>query len=230
MEYFLLIVVAFLLVSACAEGYRKGFFRMVVSMLSLLVVIVCMVFGAPLLRDVLHEKTSLHRIVKEAAAGQLEELLEEKRQSAVPGQSAGDAALLSEALPDIFEEYLSKLPADGIVETMSERLADLSVTLMAMLIVFVAAFILVRVIGSALGIFNYIPVIGELNRLAGVALGLVKGGVILWLLCLLLTLAAPTSPGKNLLQVIAGNELLNRIYGFALSIGNLLLAFSMEIL
>lgn len=230
MEYFLLLVVVILLVSSCVEGYRKGFLRMLVSMLSLLVVIICMVVAAPLLRGVLRDKTSLHETVKKAAGRQLEAMLEEERQNEEPGRADEDAELLWRALPDGLSGYLPKLPTGDVVEKTSERLADLCVTLISMLIAFVAAFILVRIIGSALGIFNYIPVIGELNRLAGVALGLVKGGILLWLLCLLLTMAAPTAPGKALLQTIAGNELLNRIYDFGLSIGNMLLAFSMKIL
>ena len=63
-----------------------------------------------------------------------------------------------------------------------------------------------------LGIISDLPVIGGLNRVAGGALGLGTGLIIVWILFIVITLLYDTGLGKACFENIAENEFLTFLY------------------
>jgi len=73
-------------------------------------------------------------------------------------------------------------------------------------------YLALRIVLGAFGIVARLPVIRELNHLAGFLLGLAEGLVFLWLICLLLQACGSEPWAQQVFVQINDNSLLSWIY------------------
>lgn len=168
-------IVIFIFVFYLARGWHKGLVRTVVTMFSWLfaMILAWQLYGyvADFLRGIgLQNKLALSLGAKFQAPAQ-------------PGvaEAAGfiEGLLLPEALKtsmvgnNNYEAY-SALGVSTFGDYIGVFLANVVVNAIAVLLVFVVSFIMLRIVGRWLGVINHIPLLGTVNRL----LGLIAGGVI----------------------------------------------------
>jgi len=73
------------------------------------------------------------------------------------------------------------LAVDSFQDYISGFLAGMILNAIAMIAVFVVVFVLMKIIAAALNILTKLPVIHSLNKLLGIAVGLLQGTVFVWL-------------------------------------------------
>ena len=69
-----------------------------------------------------------------------------------------------------------------------------------------------RAVIFALDVVSNLPVLGFVNRLAGGGAGLLCALVVVWVLFIIITLLYTTSFGKEMYDVILGNDITKMIY------------------
>lgn len=174
------------------------------------------------------EKLAEYGISRELLAGldqrrEAESVIEDVVEGADIPRDLQVKAIEMAELPDIFKSLLSdnnnseiyeKLGVETFPQYVGEFLSRLIIHIVAFLCTFLLVTIIIRAIVFALDIVSDLPVLGFVNRLAGGAVGLVGGLVIVWVLFIIVTLLYTTSIGRDIYEVIRDNAILNMIYEY----------------
>lgn len=131
------------------------------------------------------------------------------------------AAIEGADIPDVFKELLlsnnnsevyASLGVTTFAEYLSKYLSKLIIGILAFLGTFLIVTIIVRAVVFALDIVSELPVLGILNRLAGVGVGVVIALIVISFIFIIITLLYTTSAGKMLMGMINESEFLSFLY------------------
>ncbi len=233
-----LIIIAMTVLFA-AVGYWKGFVRKLASLLSLVVSVVLVSMCLPYVTEFLKDRTPVYdRIAKqcrEVVESQMESALGgDSAVGTVPGVSIdlGSAGIGADSfaqteligrlpLPQMFrEQLLSNNNSEGYqrlgVSTFQDYVVNFCATMILNVLSFIVAFLLVqialRIVIAALDILSQAPVIGMLNRVAGLLLGLLQMLFLLWLFFMALSAMSTTETGLYLMSMVQESRLLSYLY------------------
>lgn len=102
------------------------------------------------------------------------------------------------------------------VTTFSDYLIQFTATIILNVISFIAAVIVVQlllwVVITALDILAHIPLIGFINRLAGLLLGFLQALFFIWIFYLILSMISTTEAGMQLMAMVQQSRLLSYLY------------------
>lgn len=198
------------------DGLRRGFIRKAVSALSLIVTLVLVTYLTPQVTNFIHEHTSMHAN------------LQQKCSEIFLGDSDGSEGKTDQVrmienmeLPENIKEMLVEnnnseayalLEVTGFHEYIGAYLAGVIINALAYLISFVIVWAAIRVILLALDVVTLLPILHGINKLAGGALGLVYGVVLVWLAFLLVMILCNGSLGRQFFALISENPFLLFLY------------------
>ncbi len=229
MSTLILAVVGILLVCMAARGFHRGFLRSALSMLSLILTIVLVGLFHTAVTEALKSYTPLADSVERAVYTNMmekaDEILPTGEEEASVTVQEQNQWLEDCGIPAILQEEIqreSTQAAENFAESVSRTIADAVLNVLGFLISFLLAFILIRLLISVSGIVNHIPILRGLNRWLGAAFGLIQGIVLVWILCLVLTLILPSDTGSRILAAIGENPLLTFLYNGSLRFGRIL--------
>lgn len=137
--------------------------------------------------------------------------MDEQGQSAVIDQLPFVASVKDQLL-ETGQEYLAQ-STQAFASFVSSELTDTIVTLVGYIVTFVVVFFLLRLLVFLLRILEHLPIIHGLNKLGGLAAGLIEGLLIVWILGIVLTVAGTTEIGQSAAQCVAASEFLTAVYG-----------------
>lgn len=106
----------------------------------------------------------------------------------------------------------NELGVTTFVEYVASYISRMIINLISFLVTFLIAIILVKALMVAVHIIGELPVLGTVNHLAGGALGLVLGLIIVWVGFLILALAYSTDFGKVCFEMIEDSSILTFLY------------------
>lgn len=212
-----IVVIAFLIFFAC-WGFRKGFLRIILSTLSLLITIVAASLLLPWFSGVIAD-SFIGRSVDEKISSLIEEKVDDPLVNSV--ESVQQTVIDGLPLPAFIRNDISKknTPADYLslkvtdfTDYLKTRLIDLADRTIAFLILAIVIFLIIRILLKLSGMINKVPLIGGVNRFFGGIFGLLEGLLFLWVICLLIMLFSGTSFGMKIVEVINSNAFLKLIY------------------
>ena len=124
---------------------------------------------------------------------------------------------IPEFLQDILLDYNNEEGYQGLgVSTFQDYLIGFIATGILNVAAFLASVLIVHLLLwlsiSALSILANLPVIRVVNRVAGLALGLLQAMLVLWLAFLLLSLVSGTGIGMQLMKMVESSTWLNWLY------------------
>lgn len=219
----LLLVVGIILIGSVVIGYKRGFVKIVASLLATLISIVLVMMLVPHVSHWIQNSTPLRSTIQEKCidALQLEggpsvslsdiEIPREQQISLIEGAK----------LPSIFQDMLlennnseayGQLGVNTFGEYVGAYVAKIVADIIAFIVTFILVMIVVRVVIQVLGIVNKIPLIGGANRIVGAVLGGGIGIVIVWVLFIVITLLYSTTLGAACMESIAENAILTKLY------------------
>ncbi len=215
-EHWLSIAVIIYLVAMVLYGHWKGFIRMSVSALALIVALGASHAISPRVSSYLSSSNTVTNIVEHQIRDALS-LPEEE-----PENAAEQKEILNEiSMPDFLRSELvknnskamyEKLGAETFTGYISGFLTRRLIEVFSFLGVFLAIFLTLRLFLMFLNVVTQLPVIHGLNQIAGALLGGIEGVILLWAGCLLLMMFAGTSVGKMLLDQIQDSSFLSFFY------------------
>lgn len=201
------LVIAILLVLAVFQGYRRGF---VLTLCGFLAVFVAF-FGATILSNALAEPVShaITPVIENQISNSIHETLEEQGyqfEEPQPGQEEETPApedqfsldqilnmMKDSALIQSFSDTIRGAVNEGVVEvttSAAQTIASYIARELSRMVLFLISFVLVLVawtlLSRALDLAFRLPVLSTLNHWSGAAVGLLKGGVLLFIACWLL--------------------------------------------
>ena len=95
---------------------------------------------------------------------------------------------------------------------VASYMACLVLNAVSFLIIFLVALIILKIIEASLDLISKLPVLHGINVLGGLVCGVIHGLIILWILCIVVTVFAWTGYGQWILAQINANLLLSFLY------------------
>lgn len=116
------------------------------------------------------------------------------------------------------KEGYSRLKVTGFGGYLSAFVANVALNILSFLITLIIVWVIVRLILAALHLASRMYVIRTVDRIGGLAVGLIQGLLITWIIFLIISILSGTQIGSLLMKMIDSNALLKPVYD-----GNLLM-------
>lgn len=208
-KHWLSVGTAVFLLAMVLYGHYRGFLRIAVSMVALIATLIIVRMGTPYMTNFLLQNTEIHAAMERgllgiAGAG---EVSEEEVQ--LP---AGQRMLIEHLnLPEQMKEALiennnnevySLLGVDAFMDYIGAYLTNMVLNVVCSIVLFLIVYIGIRLIMRWLDLLARLPILSGMNQIAGAILGGVQGLLILWILCLVVTVCSATVWGRAVLEQI----------------------------
>jgi len=201
MNYIVLAAALAILVLSAWRGYRVGIVKMILYIITLVLTI--MLAGA-LLRPVsllIKNHTSLYQNIERSVI------------QVVSEYELVDIDSLKE-LP--FPEYMIENITSGSAENLKNIVAAVVAEQIFNAIIYIClniiVYIAIKIIMGTFNVVTRLPVIKEINRLAGLAAGLLEGILFLWLFCIVLQACGSEDWAQQIFAQINDSSFLSWIY------------------
>lgn len=226
MNLLTIIVLVYLLIAICL-GYQRGAVRMILALAGTIVTIILASVLISPISGFLESYTPLKSIIYDGVDQYVGSVLEEKLQQSVDTWN-------NETLPELEAEALENLPlpkewckwletnntqeqynrleVDNFLDYVNSMITNFIFTCICFAIVFVVVKLIISVLLMILNGITSLPVIHQMNGLAGVVIALVESLIMLWCLCLILSAFGTSDIGKSFMQQINESVFLQLIY------------------
>lgn len=214
-NYVLIGAMAILLIAIIVGGIR-GFIKTFFAAFSVAIALFVAVQAGPYLGKVL-QHTPMYTMI----SGQIEEKLDAYSEAQAEKVSQQIEEINRYPLPQYLKNALIENNNNQIYEALgvsrfnqyvASYMACLVLNSVSFLIVFLLAFIILKVIEAGLDLISKLPVLHSINLLGGLVCGVVHGMIILWILCIVITMFAWTEAGQWALSQVNESALLSLLY------------------
>ena len=221
-ENWLFVVVAVYLVSMVLYGHYRGFVRLAVSAVSLVLSLGVVHFGAPSVANLLRSNEVVYQAVEDSVTKFIQKDDEAENEAADAAPPSVQRCIIEEMeLPEQLKDALLEnnnsevyeaLGVSSFTHYVSRYLANSLINIISFFLLFAAVFGGLRVLSVSLNVVSRLPIISGLNRLAGAVLGGAEGIFFVWIAALLITLFSATAIGELFLNQIESNIWLTWLY------------------
>lgn len=214
MNWLLIVVIAILAVNALI-GIKAGFIKTAFSLCSLIVAIILTVWISPVVNNYMKGNEAIYNSISSKVEMVLP--LTEEASQVSEQESIIEKLHLPQFIKDSLKEnnkaeVYKDLAINSFKGYVNGYLTGVIINAISFMITFVVILILLWVICIALDIISKLPLLHQINKLAGFLAGLIHGLVIIWVLFILLTVFGGSSFGQEALQMIEEDKILSIIY------------------
>lgn len=219
METLLLIGVLAFLAGMVLYGYKRGMIRLLISLVTTVVAFLISIILLEPCEMFIKNNTPVYDKIKEQmteytdkyVTSELDFSTREKQKETIE-QLNLPKAIQDKLLEDNMTDEKLTMNVDTINDYIATSLTDITVSALAMFVLFVITKMILRIIISLLNVISRLPIIHEMNKLLGSAVGLVEGIFVIWVLCLFVTFMSGTHTGEMIMSAISSNSILSFIY------------------
>lgn len=208
-----LLLVALLLIGVCAfAGWRAGFVKTVFSLISTIAVIILTLIFSPVVSNMMKNNDAIFGGIKEKI-GMVVDLSGEEEDS----ESFIDGLALPDSIKDMLKsnEDVSNYannPMESLEDYICELLAGVVINAIGFIVTFLIAAAGMAILCFVLDVISKLPLLHQINTMAGVAAGALEGLVILWILFIVITMLGSTEFGQKMLEMISESKILSFLY------------------
>jgi len=216
----LLLVVGLIIIGFVVTGYIRGFIKSIFSLCSILVIIIVASFVSPLVDHYVEKNTQIYPTVEERCIAHYEQKvldIANRQELNKPGAEEDAIATLEIKYNKIIQEKFKKevynqAGETGVFEKIGKATAKMIIESIIFLLTIILLWMIIHVVEGVLDLVAKLPVLNGINHLLGMVVGLFGGIVFIWALAFALSLCSTTQIGKELLQLVTSNNILNTIY------------------
>lgn len=221
MENWLSVVVGIYLLGMVLYGHHRGFIRLVVSMLALVVSLAVVHVALPSVTDFIKENTSIEKTISEnmkksIGMGTADSSVEDSKVPSTQRTIIENLQLpknIKEALIENNNSEIYKmLGVDGFADYVGSYLSGLIINAIGFVLLFAAVYLAVNLVMRWLDIIAKLPILSGINKTAGALLGAVEGLIFLWIAFLVITAFSGTQWGQILTRQIEASVWLSFLY------------------
>lgn len=222
MENWLSVAVGLYLLGMILYGHHRGFIRLAVSLLAVLVSLTIVRFALPSVTGYLKENTKIQQTISESMKKSVGLGGEENASWLNEGASSAQRSVIEDLkLPQNVKDALIEnnnnemyrvLGVQAFTDYVGSYLADLILNSVGVVLLFFGVYLAIRLIMRWLDIIARLPILSGINKLAGALLGGVEGLIFLWLACLIVTAFSSTGWGGAVMRQIEMSKWLSFLY------------------
>lgn len=199
-------------------GLKKGFIKMVFSLVSTVVALLVAMLFSPVVAEMMKNNEAIVGFFDDKIGMIVDFTPEEAEEESESGQaSLIDSLPLPEIVKDSLKENNTvddyvELQAQNFEEFVRRRITNVIINALAFVITLILAVIALVILCNALNLIAKLPLLRQINTVAGLAAGAAEGLLLVWVLFAVLTMFGGTEFGRDALSMIAENPLLDYLY------------------
>ena len=218
----LLIVILALVVGNVIWGYKKGFMKVALSLVSWIIVLVACYIATPIVSEGIVKHTPLAEVVHETVNDRLNAALDDVVDEVAGAVDTEKIAEVEAQLPEQIKEMIfgegktlqDLVTSTGDVDVDTTELANGAAYLISLLIVLIVSRIALLVIEKILDLVAKLPLIGQANALLGIGAGVLKGLVWSWVVLTVVAVLAYTGANTDLMALVNDSPILVWLYEY----------------
>ncbi len=192
-----IIVIAFIVLGAYA-GYKKGLIGILVSFVGLILSIVLALLLQSSVANFIYQETGFGTSLEQAIETKLLESFEEQNDS--------------EEGNDIYYNLIKNATSEEQIHEISTQVTQFILKGVSFIGIFLIVFIICYIAQMILNIVFDLPILSQLNSIGGVALGIIKVLLKLWIVLAVISFIAPLPMFSFLDSFIKDTTLTNILY------------------
>jgi uncharacterized membrane protein required for colicin V production len=211
----LLGAVVLVLVGYAIKGRQVGFIKTVFAIFSIVISLVLSIGLSPYISKTLQNNEKFYNLVNEKISEGLK--LEDTDTKESKETQAIEALTLPMSLKDALiennnSEVYKALAIKSFDGYVSGYLTVIVINAISFIITYLVIKIALTVLSRLLDIISKLPILNGLNKTAGLIVGLLQGLVVIWVLCIVLTVFGTSKIGQELFQLVNESAVLSSIY------------------
>lgn len=214
-----LLIGVFLFIGICTiNGYCKGFIKLAVSFVFVILAIVLVKIATPYVETFLQEYTPVYNSIKENCmevfqedAGEYDSQRKTDQVKAIENSRLPDN-LKSSLIENNNSEIYNILKVTGFDDYVGTYIAKTLTNIIAFVVSFLAIYLVLKAIVVSLNLISHLPVLHGLNKMAGLVLGFGESLVFVWIAFLAVTVFCSGEWGRMILGMINESEFLSFLY------------------
>ena len=210
-------------------GWKVGFIKSIFSLISTIAVIIITILVSPIVTNILKSNEK----ISEGIQAKLEQVIdlsgiaenlstEEEKDPLAFIESLELPASIKDAIKDsltntikekrgVAEDFVGD-KLDALEQYICELFTDIILNALGFFITFILAAVGMAVLCFVLDLLSKLPVLHQINTLAGGAIGALEGLVVLWIVFIVITMLGSTEFGQNCLVMIGESKILSFLY------------------
>lgn len=197
-------------------GYRAGFIKTVFSICSMIVALVLTLLISPQIGKALQANDDVMGYFSEKVEKALN--LDKVANDSISDKISGidklpiPASMKDSLKKNSTEKAYEVLGVSNFTDYVSHSIAKMIIDALSFVATYLVLVIALRILCFMLDIISKLPVLHQINKLAGLIAGLVQGIIVIWLLCIALTMLSGSALGKSCFEMINESKFLGFIY------------------
>ena len=228
MNWLTICVLAFLVLSTLA-GAKRGLIKSAFSFTSFFLTILIVSMVREPITEYLREHTELYTVIEDSFTA----VIDKNVQTDGVKETAGEGSSVIEGLnlPELIKESLleqnrnlvyQELGVSSVEGYVTARLVQLAFQAICYIIAFVVVWVALRLSMVLLSMITQLPVIHQIDSLAGAACGFLIALLLIWIGGMAVTAFAATDWGSEAMLLISESELLSFLYNHNILVSGLL--------
>ncbi len=219
------IIVCAIMLAYIIVGAYRGLVKTAFSLLTLVVAVYTAGWAGPYAGKVL-QQTFVYEVIETGIEDRVSDFAWQQAEQAGEQIEVIDTMPIPEVLRRSLvennnREIYDALNIDAFAQYLSAYLTCLVLNALGFVIAFILIFLILKALEAGLDLLSKLPVVHAFNSLGGAVIGAVKGVIVIWILCILVTMIASTRLGIYILEQINGNTFLSLIYNNNILMNNI---------
>jgi uncharacterized membrane protein required for colicin V production len=206
MNWLLLIVIGIIVINALI-GRRIGLIKIVFSLFSFIIALVLSTWISPSINGVLKN----NEVIYEKVENRVEDMLFKEQETTTDEDDIIEGLPLPMSIKESLRESKSKQESN-IKTYITTHVTEIVIKSLAFILTFVVVFVGIWVLSIALNIISKLPILNQINKLAGLLVGGLQGVIIVWIIFILITVFSGTELGGSAFGQIEGSTILGFLY------------------
>lgn len=206
MSWLLVIVLGIIILNALI-GRKVGLIKIIFSIFSFIIALILTVWISPTVNGMLNNNETFY----EKASQKVEDMLFKEQVETKDEDDVIEGLPLPKSIKESLQKNKDKQEAN-IKSYITSHVTGIVINALAFVLTFVVVFIGLWVISIALSIISKLPILNQLNKMAGLLVGGLQGVIVVWILFVLITVFSGTVLGKSAFQQIESSVILSFIY------------------
>ena len=217
----LLVLVVVFVVGMTLYGHYRGFFKIALSSLALVITLVVVNATLPQVSSFIKANTSIEKMVRETMLDciGIDDMDSELIMSPLGQSEAINELQLPSELKKLLianntGEVWQQLGVEYFKDYVGEYLGNIAFNVVGFVVLFIIVFVLLHILIRVLNLFSKLPVIHGLNQIVGAVLGFALGMVYVWIAGMIVNGFSGTEWGSYLMHMINKSAFLTFILRF----------------
>lgn len=207
------IIIILIFAISIAIAYVKGLSSIIYKIASWIVTIILVFVLCRPLTNLIIEKTSFDETISEKIQINLENNFKENLDNGI--EIKAEDSNISNSVVNIINNYINEAKAKGsenIAKYVSDEISYIAVSAVVILALFIISGIISLIIKFVLEVIISLPLIGTMNKIGGIAYGIVRAFLIIYIILAIISLLSPTLADTGIIKAIKDSNIASIFY------------------